>query len=121
MQNKNLKIVEEFDVESHVIEGDISYRGGTLKVDVSSVFPNVSNPVMGAYQNYLGGGIAGAIIGGAQFTPDELNEDEKEIFTALLDKIKKYFYSLNNGGGDDYMTENVNSFKNNQKLPSSGC
>jgi hypothetical protein len=114
------KIVEAFDIESHVIEGDISYRGGTLKVDVSEIFPGVEDAVMGAYQNYLGGGIAGAIVGAAQFNPDNLSIKDREIFDALKEKIKKYFWSLNNGGGDEYMVENVNSFEQNQRLPISG-
>mgnify|MGYP001570367202 FL=1 len=84
-KQKKSRIVEalNFDIEAHVIEGDVSYRGGTLKIDVSELFPNVENAVMGAYQNYLGGGIAGAIVGGAQFMPEELTAREQKIFHAL--------------------------------------
>ena len=91
-----------------------------MKIDVSSVFPDVSEPVMGAYQNYLGGGIAGAVVGAAMFDPDEeLNAKERKIFEGLKEKIKRYFYELNDGGGDEYMVENVNSYEQNQTLPTS--
>lgn len=114
------KKVKEFDFEAHTIDCDISYRGGTLKVDVSSLFPNIENAVMGAYQNYLGGGIAGSIVGAAMFDPSELSEKDQKVFHVLKEQIKKYFWELNHGGGDEYMVENVNSYKQNQNLPVSG-
>lgn len=114
------KRAESFDIEANIISCDVSYRGGTLKVDVSELFPTVSSPVMGAYQNYLGGGIAGAIVGAATFSPDELSEKDQKVFRALKERIKVFFYNLNAGGGDEYMVENVNSYKQNQKLPVSG-
>lgn len=104
-------------IQKNMLDCDISYRGGNLKVDVSSLFPNVEKPVMGAYQNYLGGGIAGAIVGAAMFSPDELTKRDQKKFFALKEAIKKYFYELNNGGGDEYMQENVNSYDKNQSFP----
>ncbi len=115
-----IKIVEAFNIENHVLERDISYRGGTLKVDVSDLFPNVEDATMGAYQNYLGGGIAGAIVGAAMFEPSEHSKKEQKVFYALKERIKQYFYKCNAGGGDDYMVENVNSYQKNQSLPVSG-
>lgn len=117
---KQLSIADNFDIEAHITECDISYRGGNLKVDVSSIFPDVEDAIMGAYQNYLGGGIAGAIIGASMFTPDDLTADQQEVFYALKERIKKYFYAINQGGGDDYMVENVNSYDKNQIMPTSG-
>lgn len=111
------KIIREFNLENHTIERNISYRGGNLKIDVSDLFPNVEDAVMGAYQNYLGGGIAGQIVGAAMFDPSELSKKEQKLFYALKERIKQYFYALNAGGGDDYMVENVNSYEKNQSLP----
>lgn len=107
-------------IEENTIDCDISYRGGTIKVDVSSLFPNVEDAVMGAYQNYLGGGIAGSIVGAAKFDPSELSKKDQKIFESLKEAIKEYFFAINNGGGDDYMQENYNSYKQNQTLPVSG-
>ena len=111
------KIADNFDIEANTTDCDVSYRGGSLKVDVSSLFPNVEDAVMGAYQNYLGGGIAGAIVGAAMFDPNELTVKERKTFDALKERIKRYFFDLNHGGGDEYMVNYVNSYKNNQKNP----
>lgn len=107
-------------IEENITECNISYRGGVMKVDVSSLFPNVEDAVMGAHQNYLGGGIAGAIVGAAMFDPSELSQKDQKIFMSLKDAIKHYFYNVNNGGGDEYMQENVNAYEQNQSLPVSG-
>lgn len=107
-------------IENNTTNCDISYRGGVLSVDVSELFPNTENAVMGAYQNYLGGGIAGAIVGAAKFDPEKLTKKEQVVFYEMKDALKKYFYNLNSDGGDDYMVENVNSYEKNQNLPISG-
>ena len=132
MKKLKNKIADNFDIEANIIDCDVSYRGGTLKVNVSEAFPRLLQKraedgsyydielVMGAYQNYLGGGMAGAIIGASMFSPDELTAKEQKVFFALKERIKQYFYNLNAGGGDDYMVENVNSYRQNQKLPASG-
>lgn len=107
-------------IENNIITCDVSYRGGSLKIDVSELFTKLSNPYMGAYQNYLGGGIAGAVVGGASFMPEELNKREQKIFFELKEVCKKYFFEINNGGGDDYMQSLGRDYKNNQTLPISG-
>lgn len=79
-----------------------------MKVDVSELFPNLEEEaVMGAYQNYLGGGVAGAIQAGTMFDPDTLGKRDRQAFEVLKERIKRFFYEANNGGGDDYMQENV--------------
>jgi len=114
--NKYLEFVRE-----NVIDADISYRGGNLTVDASELFPSLGErAIVGAYQNYLGGGMAGAIVGAAKFYPQDLNAKERKIFPAVLEACKLYFYELNNGGGDEYMQENYNSYGRNQNLPVSG-
>ena len=131
------KIANEFDIESHVITCDISYRGGTLKIDVSELFPYVGNSdyeekdqvegeaIIGASQNYLGGGMAGSISGRAMFDPADLKlKSEKLLFSAMIERCKRYFYECNEGGGDEYMHDNVTGpdaggYDRVQSLPSS--
>jgi hypothetical protein len=114
-------------IKDNLISADISYRGGTLKVDVSSLFSEIEKDqaIMGAIQNYLGGGIAGAICGVAMFEPSELSKKNQKIFFELKEEIKQAFYNENNGGGDEYMQENVTGgggkgYIKNQSLPASG-
>jgi hypothetical protein len=116
---------DAFDIEENIKDCDISYRGGNLKIDVSSLFPYIDEPIMGAYQNYLGGGIAGSIHGGSMFQKEELHEDDMPVFDALNERIKKFFYDVNNGGGDDYMQENVTGkdaggYEKTQSMPARG-
>jgi hypothetical protein len=74
---------------------------------------------MGAYQNYLGGGIAGAVQTGRMFDLSSLTVRNQKRYEKLAEELKRYFYDLNNGGGDDYMQEEVNSYTQNQRLPKS--
>jgi len=111
-------------IEEHTINADVSYRGGSLKVDVSDLFETGDEPaIMGAYQNYLGGGIAGAIQTGRQFDISNFSKKDLKIYEVMAEACKRYFYDLNNGGGDDYMQENVTGgvskgYKALQKMPS---
>jgi len=107
-------------IVNHTISCDVSYRGGSLKVDVGELFTELENPFMGAYQNYLGGGMAGAVVGGASFMPDELSKKEQVIFFELKEVCKKYFFEMNNGGGDEYMQSLGRDYKDNQNLAESG-
>lgn len=113
-------------IEAHIISEDVSYRGGSLKVDVSELFETGDeSAVMGAYQNYLGGGIAGSIQVGRQFDISGFNKKDAKIYEVMAEACKRYFYDLNNGGGDEYMQENVtgggsNGYKKLQKMPVSG-
>lgn len=120
------KELRQYIVE-HTINADISYRGGSLKVDATGLFESYTGadaPIIGAYQNYLGGGIAGSIQAGAMFDPSELNAKDRALFDRALEACKLYFYDLNNGGGDDYMQENVTGraaggYKALQRMPRS--
>lgn len=114
-------------IESNLIDCDISYRGGSLKIDVSDLFDTGEEPAtMGAYQNYLGGGMAGSIQAGRMFDISGFSEEDLAIYEELAEACKKYFYNVNNGGGDDYMQENVtgseavDGFERLQKMPVSG-
>ena len=120
-KNKKTKFDAREFIEGHIISEDVSYRGGSLKVDVSELFETGDEPaIMGAYQNYLGGGMAGAIQTGRQFDISGFNKKQAKLYETMSEACKRYFYDLNAGGGDEYMVENVNSYKQNQKLPVSG-
>lgn len=112
-KTKAQKIADAFDIEAHIKSCDVSYRGGRLEVDVSDLFPEVSDwdngdtAIMGASQNYLGGGIAGSIDTGAMFDRSRLSRAQQDVYIAMAERCKRYFYSLNEGGGDEYMHDNV--------------
>lgn len=114
-------------IKAHIITSDVSYRGGSLKVDVSELFETGDEPaIMGAYQNYLGGGMAGAIQTGRQFDISGFSAKDQKIYNTMAEACKRYFYDLNNGGGDEYMQSEVTGaeakrgYDRLQKLPVSG-
>mgnify|MGYP000924543649 FL=1 len=94
-----------------------------MKVDVSDLFNTGDEPaIMGAYQNYLGGGIAGAIQTGRQFDISGFSKKDLAIYEEMAEACKRYFYDLNNGGGDDYMQNevtgpNAGGYEKLQKMP----
>lgn len=112
-------------IEAHLIDADISYRGGSLKVDVSELFETGDEQaIMGAYQNYLGGGIAGSIQTGRAFDISGFSKADMATYELMAEACKRYFYDANNGGGDEYMQENVTGheaggYEATQKLPAS--
>lgn len=110
-------------IENNIVDADISYRGGSLKVDVSRIFDTGNeDAIMGAYQNYLGGGIAGSIQTGRAFDISEFTAKDMAVYELMAEACKRYFYNCNNGGGDDYMQENVTGseaggYERLQKMP----
>jgi hypothetical protein len=133
MKNKQIDLPEY--IENHIIDCDISYRGGTLKVDVSGLFSQDSIDAVeeagetleaGAYQNYLGGGMAGSIQSGRSFDASLLTKEDQELYKLFSEAVKRHFYNINNGGGDEYMQDcvtghdAVGGYEKLQKLPVSG-
>ena len=99
------KKIDYFDfINKNLINCDISYRGGSMKIDVSDLF-NTGNEsaIMGAYQNYLGGGIAGSIQTGRMFDISGFSEEDLNIYEELEEACKRWFYDQNNGGVDQQM------------------
>ena len=121
-------------IENNTKDCDISYRGGSLKVDLSGLFTQTSldkieangeDPIAGSYQNYLGGGIAGSIQTGRSFDLNLLTKGDYKKYIVFSEACKRYFYEINNGGGDEYMQENVTGqeaggYEATQHLPVSG-
>ena len=101
-------------IEDNTISCEAGYRGGSIKIDVSELFPKIENAFIGAYQNYLGGGLLGAVVGGASFDPSELSKKNQKIFFELKEVIKRYFHGLTNHVGDEW---EETSYKKNQNFP----
>ncbi len=99
-------------IEKNTMSCDASGRGGTLKVDVSELFPDIEDAVMGAYQNYLGGGMLGAIVGATMFDPSELNKKDQAVFEEIKEDIKKYFHEITNHEDDEWEAA---SYEQNQR------
>lgn len=126
---KREQVVEFIREENNIKDMDISYRGGVLKYDIAPLFSDKSieaireageDTFAGASQNYLGGGIAGRITSGRCFDLNLLTKKDYKTYLIFSEEVERYFWDINNGGGDEYMQEEVNSFEQNKTLPVSG-
>ena len=106
MQATNKENIMDFKV----IRKKISTRGGGIEIDLTSF--GYEDEKMTAYQNYLGGGMLGAI--GNDCTISEWKEDEKLV--EIADKLAKHFHTLTNHSDDEFESA---TFEENQKRPTS--
>lgn len=123
MKTKKINLVEY--IEANTLRCEASYRGGGIKIDVSELL-GLEGAKMTAYQNYLGGGMTGAIGNSENFELNELPKSKRAVVEKMQEALKEYFYGLNNGGGDEYMQENITGkdakmgYQKLQSLPMSG-
>lgn len=71
-----------------VLRQQISYRGGGIEIDLEPY--GYEGQAMTAYQNYLGGGLLGAIQNDCTITDWQ---DDTEL-QAIAEKLSRYFHSL---------------------------
>lgn len=113
--------IEELDfneyIENNTLRIDASRRGGGIEIDCSSLFPYSDEPKMTAYQNYLGGGLLGAVNSDSNFESDLTTEKEKALFDELQEALKKYFFNITNEEAAEYDEWNEQSYSQNQTMP----
>ena len=107
--------MENYNIEDNIIRIDASRRGGGIEIDVSELFGEGCK--MSAYQNYLGGGLLGAIQSDINFMP---SEEQKENVLKLSEELKRYFHDITNEEASEYDEWNGMSYEKNQSMPSSG-
>ena len=107
--------MKNYNIEDNIIRIDASRRGGGIEIDVSELFGEGCK--MTAYQNYLGGGLLGAIQSDINFMP---SEEQKENVLKLSEKLKRYFHDITNEEASEYDEWNEMSYEKNQSMPSSG-
>jgi hypothetical protein len=107
--------MRNFNIEDNIIRLDAGSRGGGIEIDVSELFGEGCK--MSAYQNYLGGGLLGAIQSDINFTP---SEEQKKVVLEISEELKRYFHDITNeyaAGCDEW---NGMSYEQNQSMPTSG-
>lgn len=107
--------MKNYNIEDNIIRIDASRRGGGIEIDVSELFGEGCK--MSAYQNYLGGGLLGAIQSDVNFTPTK-KQGKKVI--ELAEELKRYFHKITNEEASEYDEWNKMSYEKNQSMPSSG-
>ena len=102
-------------IENHILRCEASYRGGGIEIDCTELFPHIEEAKMTAYQNYLGGGILGAIQSDNNFE-GVLKKKDRQKFEQLQDALKRYFHNLTNHGDDEWESA---TYEENQRRPKS--
>lgn len=96
-------------IEIPILREQISSRGGGIEIDISPL--GFHGEKMTAYQNYLGGGMLGAVQSDCTFLHNTFIDDDaaKEIET-IQEDLKRFLHELTTLGM---------SFEDNQRLPAS--
>ena len=108
--------VNEENVISAITREQISYRGGGVEIDLSQ-FGFKSGSRMSAYQNYLGGGLLGAIQSNHNMFRESLTPAQERKIEKLSDILKRYLHSQTNHEDDEWECA---TFEQNQLRPVSG-
>jgi len=99
--------MKKINFEQITLRKEISSRGGGIEISLDNLgFPGVK---MTAYQNYLGGGILGAVC--SDCTIRDWRSSEKLV--SISDKLKKHYFELTNPDSESW--EHV-SFEQNQSM-----
>ena len=102
------------DFEKITLRLRASSRGGGIEIDLTTLgFPSAK---MTAYQNYLGGGMLGAICSDCTIRYTDGDGAEGDKLDEISTQLKKYFHSLTNHEDDEWENQ---SFEQNQSMPSS--
>ena len=107
--------MKNYNIEDNIIRIDASRRGGGIEIDASELFGEGCK--ISAYQNYLGGGLLGAIQSDINFMP---SEEQKKDVLKLSEELKRYFHDITNEEASEYDEWNGMSYEQNQSMPSSG-
>ena len=99
-------------IEENTLRCEAGYRGGGIEIDCAGLF-NIEDAKISAYQNYLGGGLLGAIQSNANFDP---NKKDQKKFNELSEELKRYFHNLTNHEDNEWESA---SFEDNQNRPKS--
>jgi len=101
-------------IKNNIIRLEVSHRGGGIEIDISD-YLKLPGARMTAYQNYLGGGLLGAVSSDCNFTTKSqklLDEVEK-----MASELKRYYHDLSNGEVSAYDEYSSDDFENIQNRP----
>lgn len=104
-------------IQNSILRQQISHRGGGIEISLDLF--GLNGEKMSAYQNYLGGGMLGAIqtndtIRCHSFYEHNPKRDEK--LDKIAEELARYFHTLTNHEDDEWESA---SYEENQNRPTS--
>jgi hypothetical protein len=106
--------MKAINFEAITIRQKISSRGGGIEIDLGKIYKKWSGHKMSAYQNYLGGGLLGRVLGDCT-----LKGTNDPKLAEVMRQLKEYFHSLTNPDPDEQPWESM-SYEERQRMPVSG-
>jgi len=108
------KKIDQVNWEDITLRCEASGRGGGIEISLD--YFGYEGEKMAAYQNYLGGGMLGAIQVNDTIRRQSLSTTEEiaQELDAIGEALMRYFHSLTNHEGDEWEEA---SFEENQKRP----
>ena len=82
----------EMSIQENITREEISYRGGGVELDLSDF--GYEDELMSAYQNYLGGGMRGAVANSCTIEDWEMDEKLVRLASELRDYYDERLYEL---------------------------
>lgn len=111
MNRKNIDL--EAYITANTLRCEASHRGGGIEIDASE-YVGINGAKISAYQNYLGGGMLGSVLGSRNFTTGDKRKAARA--DKLHEALKRYYHALT--VHDDNEWENC-SFEQGQHRPAS--
>ena len=102
-------------IEKAVIRLVVSHRGGGVEIDLKP-FGFKEGSKMSAYQNYLGGGMLGAIQSNHNLFRTSFTSEESKKLEKISLALKQFFHDQTNHEGDEWEEA---TFEENQNRPTS--
>lgn len=104
-------------IEANTLRCEYTRRGGGIEIDASE-YLELPGAKMTAYQNYLGGGMLGAVQSDRNFSITSSKKREARA-ARLANKLKRYFHALTNEEAGEWDEWAASDFESNQARPGS--
>ena|ERR1039458_9386136 len=101
-------------IKANTLRLEASSRGGGIEIDASE-YLDFEGAKLTAYQNYLGGGMLGAIQSDRNFSITSNKKREAKV-KELQEALMQYFHNITNHSDDEWESA---TFEQNQLRPTS--
>lgn len=88
-------------IEQNTLRLEASHRGGGIEISLDEYRPGLAGGKMSAYQNYLGGGLLGAVASDCNIRDWEQTELADDL-RKLSEALKRYYYNITNDIVEDW-------------------
>lgn len=106
-------------IKDNTMRLKITRRGGGIEIDLKDLLKTDLDLRISAYQNYLGGGLLGAVQSDINFIKDGISKNKLKLLNRFQEFLKEYFFNLTNEEAEYYDEWNSQSYEQNQNMSSS--